>query len=76
MLQLQPSTKLKRSLRRNTARWLRAVRLPLCALAFAALAANAGTPPAASTTGVTPAPAASIVTLQAINVTGVVPGPG
>ncbi|HEU0277583.1 MAG TPA: TraB/GumN family protein [Rhodanobacteraceae bacterium] len=47
--------------------------LSACFLAAAA-AASAGAPPAANMAH--PAPAASITTLQAITVTGVVPGPG
>lgn len=49
--------------------------LSVCLLAAAA-AANAAVPPAPPASASRPAPATSITTLQAITVTGVVPGPG
>ena len=75
------ATTLAPSPRRRT-RLLQGKWIAWCAAIFVAFAATAQTPmPAASTPAVQaadapPAPASSIVTLQAINVTGVVPGPG
>lgn len=54
------------------------IALTPCLLLFTCAGALAQTvaPAAASSTAATPAPAASITTLQAVTVTGVVPGPG
>lgn len=63
----------------HRARRLQAGLLAAGVSVLAALPAAAQTPPIAGTATVAqarPAPASSIVTLQAINVTGVVPGPG
>lgn len=74
-------TTTNRSARAGSHRLPRAT-LATCMMLFAPFTARAQVPPASTSTvageatAAQPAPASSIVTLQAINVTGVVPGPG